>query len=354
MGAVKKGQARSLPKGIYLRGSIYWIRMTVDGQEVREPTQCTDLNGAIVYYLRRRAELIAGSSYLDLPGMVVPKRVTFEALADDYAREQEDAPGWRVKKYMLPLLRTLLAGKKVHLLTRTDFESVRRKIMADGTRKESSCNRYMALLSHVLHYGNDERKVPQHVLDALKKVGYFDESRFQRQVYLSVEQCKLLLEHCAELCGHLYPVLYIAIFTGLRRGDILKTRWSDVDFHDRVIRVAMRKTKKLLLVPLNDHLYNYLKELKKTAGSEYVIVYQGQPIGKCDKAFRTVRQAAGMPGLRLHDLRHTYATLLIKQGVSLYEVSKLLGHTSTRCTQRYAHIADDMLARAAARLDALF
>jgi integrase len=143
-------------------------------------------------------------------------------------------------------------------------------------------------------------------------------------------------------------ILKIALFTGLRRGEIFGLRWKDVDFHNGVIHLPVTKSGDKKEIPLNTQARAVLEAHPRT--SEYVFPGEdGKQRVTIQKALRRIRKAAGLPATfrPLHGLRHAYASRLVSAGVDLFTVSQLLTHGSTTVTKRYAHLAPGALRNAA-------
>lgn len=151
-------------------------------------------------------------------------------------------------------------------------------------------------------------------------------------------------------------LIRLALATGMRRGALFALKWEDVDFEKRFItlRGEAAKKGKTEKIPMAQLAYDILKQVEQ-GESEYV--FPGHDGGK-RKEFvriaRRVRDKAGLPKdfRPLHGLRHTFASLLASSGkVDLYTLQKLLSHGSPQMTQRYAHLADESLRRAASVAD---
>ncbi|HID00895.1 MAG TPA: site-specific integrase, partial [Piscirickettsiaceae bacterium] len=102
-------------------------------------------------------------------------------------------------------------------------------------------------------------------------------------------------------------------------------------------------------VPLSDGAIALLAQVPRIEGCEYVFANPdtGRPYTQIFYAWDTARKRAGLDDLRIHDLRHSFASFLVNSGRSLYEVQKILGHTQIKTTQRYAHLSQDSLVSAA-------
>ena len=175
----------------------------------------------------------------------------------------------------------------------------------------------------------------------------------QRNRYLLPAEEKRLLLQLDGPRAHLKPIVLLAIHTGMRRGEILKLRWAEVDFVRNLIYVTSTKSGKDRTVPLNDVARTVLTDLKKEAnGSASVFV--------CDKTgkapldiktgFARAREDSKIEGFRFHDLRHTFATRLADSGVDPFTIAELLGHADLRMTKRYTHATDQRRRSAVASL----
>ena len=136
----------------------------------------------------------------------------------------------------------------------------------------------------------------------------------------------------------------LLIFTGARKGEIETLKWADLDLECGYLRLSDSKTGQKA-IPLNACALEVLVSLPRFVGSPYVFPahrgdghYEGTP-----KVWRIVRAKAGLEDVRLHDLRHSFASIAVSGGASLPIIGTLLGHTNSATTQRYAHLHDDPL-----------
>lgn len=147
--------------------------------------------------------------------------------------------------------------------------------------------------------------------------------------------------------GWLREMVVFAVLTGLRRGELCNLRWQDVDLTTRVVRIrssATFKTKqaKQRVVALNSTAFLILQSRKHQSPSDYVFTLNGRKIRDdyTGRLFKRAVRAAKLSDQRLHfhSLRHTFASWLVQNGASLYQVQTLLGHSNPRITQMYAHL----------------
>jgi integrase len=149
------------------------------------------------------------------------------------------------------------------------------------------------------------------------------------------------------------PVCLLALFllaTGMRLNEALSTKWSDVDIGNRLLVISSErsKSKAARSVPLSDTAIGILEVLREMGDGVHVFVGKlGQPLKYVHKVWNRLRNEAGLPHLRMHDLRHQYASFLVNSGRTLYEVQQILGHSSPLVTQRYAHLSTKAMQEAA-------
>ena len=147
---------------------------------------------------------------------------------------------------------------------------------------------------------------------------------------------------------HVSHLMLMALYTGMRKGELLKLKWSDVDFERGFIFIRSPKGKKSVHIPMNESVMAILEDHPRI-GEHVFVNDNGNPLVEIRRRVGAIREAAGLPkGFRpLHGLRHVYASMLASSGkVDLYTLQKLLTHKSPMMTQRYAHLRDETLRQA--------
>ncbi len=147
-------------------------------------------------------------------------------------------------------------------------------------------------------------------------------------------------------------VLMFLVSCGARKTSALQAKWCEVDMENRVWRIpaSNSKSKKAAHVPLNDSAMYVLGQLDTKDKSEYLFLNKetGKPYTTISKVWYRLRKAAGLNDkVRIHDLRHTFASMLVSAGRSLYEVQQILGHSDPKVSMRYAHLSSKRLQDAA-------
>jgi integrase len=149
---------------------------------------------------------------------------------------------------------------------------------------------------------------------------------------------------------HLTPAVLVSMNTGLRRGELLKLRWSSIDFDGQLLTVEgpTSKTRQTRHVPLNAEAMSVLIRWREQSnGEQWVFEITTGP----KTAWTHIRTRAQITGFRWHDLRHHFASRLVQRGVPLNTVRDLLGHSSIAMTLRYAHLAPDQRREAVAKIN---
>jgi len=158
----------------------------------------------------------------------------------------------------------------------------------------------------------------------------------------------------------LKDIVVFAVLTGLRRGEILNLKWSDVDLQGKLIHIHTSSTFRTKqgrrrTVPLNDTATVLLSSKQGKSPSEYVFTLNDKKIYEnwVTHLFKSYVQKANLNDTRLHfhSLRHTFASWLVQDGASLYEVQKLLGHSSSKVTEVYSHLQPEHMHSTVNRID---
>jgi len=145
--------------------------------------------------------------------------------------------------------------------------------------------------------------------------------------------------------------------TGARKGEVLSARWDQFDLERGVWTMPAHTTKQKRIhhVPLSPPALGLLRGMRKSATGDFLFPgRKGEHLKDLKKLWARVTQAAGLEGVHIHDLRHTFASHLVSGGVPLASVGALLGHTQARTTERYAHVADAVLREATDRFGRIY
>ncbi len=185
---------------------------------------------------------------------------------------------------------------------------------------------------------------------------YKEESRERYLSESELHRLGKMLAQAEETWGtspHAIAAIRLLILTGCRSAEILTLRWSEVDFERRSLHLADSKTGKRTVV-LNEGALGILQSLERLPDNPHVIPGSkpGSHRATLQNVWIRIRKEAGIEDVRIHDLRHTFASCGVNTGHTLAVVGQLLGHRKILTTQRYAHLADDPVRRAAETIGA--
>lgn len=209
----------------------------------------------------------------------------------------------------------------------------------------TTINRELALLKTMLNKAVEWEKIDASPVN-WKRVKKFPENGRER--FLTPPEKIRLFEKAGAVSPYLKNFLVLAINTGMRKGEILGLRWRDIDWanQDIIIEQPRRKNKRALRMPINRVVVEVLNSMPRD--SEYVFYNPDtkKPVGDVRTAFETACENAGIKDLRIHDLRHTFATTHSAKGTDLPTISHLLGHSSTSMTEKYITRVSESMRRA--------
>ena len=181
----------------------------------------------------------------------------------------------------------------------------------------------------------------------------------QPETYLNDKQMRLLMLCCKESRNvNLLPIIQLLALTGARKREVLDLKWQDVktdQSHFLVPKAKNGMPRKVFLNASAIRVLEYLAETKKSKkGFVFPNPHTGISYSCIYHAWDIARKKTGFPNLRIHDLRHSFASALVNNGVGIYDVQHLLGHQSIKTTQRYAHLDDQKLKNSAEQVGLYF
>jgi integrase len=142
-----------------------------------------------------------------------------------------------------------------------------------------------------------------------------------------------------------YDLVVLLLDTGARYSEIANIEWSRIDLHGRAIHLWRPKVQNETTLFMTDRVYGVVIRRSGTRSGSYLFSNKkGGPRGYASVAIRKAIRRAGLKGCRIHTLRHTHASRLVQNGMSVYEVREILGHTDIKTTMRYAHLESRQVA----------
>ncbi|MBF0588897.1 MAG: tyrosine-type recombinase/integrase [Magnetococcales bacterium] len=268
----------------------------------------------------------------------------------------------RITRHILPLL----GKKRAHLVKRVDVQRFM-KAVADGKTAadiktkargraivkggKGTANRTLELLGGIFAFAIDREIMTTNPVHGVKKF-----PRGKRERFLTAEELGRLGDALqkAEAEGvNLFAIaaIRLLVLSGCRRGEILNLEWTHVDFDIGCLRLPDSKTG-AKIVQLGAAALEILAALPRIEDQPFVIPgsIHGKPLVGLPRIWRKIRDWADLTDVRIHDLRHAFASIVVQGGMGLPIVGALLGHSDTATTQRYAHLSADPLKLAADRI----
>jgi integrase len=229
---------------------------------------------------------------------------------------------------------------KLSEIVREDIQQFLSSLLAAGYRP-GSVNRFMALVKYIFSMAEKWEVIDKSPARGVSQVA--DNNRKER--FLTKEEIERLLAALKESKSPVVPdLIEFLLLTGARKSEAGNARWENVNLETGIWTVPVSKSGKPRYIPLSRAAVRVLAR-RKTNGSEYVFPNPrtGKPLQALHGTWDRIRIRAGIPDVRIHDIRHHVASLLVNSGRSLYEVQKLLGHADISTTQRYAHLSQGTL-----------
>jgi len=337
--------------GVFQKNGNWWIDFYHQGKRIRRKVGPSKKVAEMAL-----ADVQVKKAKNDFLGVCEPKKILFKDFAVDYleyskankALSSYDRDVTTVQGHLLPVWRDFQLSR----ITAKMIEEY--KLQRLEKVKPSTLNREMNTIKNLFSKATEWeylRESPAKLVKWIKtgKGSLRCLSREEAEAF--IEASKLSQNH------HFYPIVVVALYTGMRRGEILRLQWQDVDFKSGKIQVVSRdggytKNYESRSIPMNESLKEVLKKHPRRLDSPYVFCNEkGEPFKDVDTSFANALKKSAVPHFRFHDLRHTFASWLVMGGVDIRTVQELLGHKDLRMTMRYAHLAPDHMKRAVEVLD---
>ena len=334
---------------IYKRGQVYWCEFRLDNNHYQYSCKTKQ---------KEIAQEIASAIYADtirnrfnLP-VKNKSKILFSNFFKNYIDSLINSPRTVINKtveskHFLPFF----GNKEIINITPADIKSyqLQRKLEImnlpknAGKREQDitfkSINNELGTLSNFFNFCVEKGYADKNPAQRIKKL-----NTLSRIKTLSEDDIQKLINGATnKLTRNLITFL---ILTGSRKGEALNLKWDDVDLQNDVIAIKGTKTKYDRYIPISKPLKELLTAIEKNQDCQYVFNNSGAKIGNFRKSFMTACRNAGLKDLRIHDLRHVFASKMVMNGTSLYITGELLGHRTTQMTKKYSHLVPETLKKA--------
>lgn len=322
---------------VFKRGEKWCIGYSLNGRWVRKSIGTSK---KIAELAEKEIKLnIAKGEFL---GITEPKKILLEELCCEYlqySKANKTAQSYRRDQVSMKNLLASFNGKLITKITAHDLENYKNKrrdqVTAATVNRELSCIKHMYNKAVQWEYLKENR---------LRSVMKFREPP-RRMRYLAKEEITRLLDCCAE---HVRPIVVMALNTGMRKGEILKLKWQDIDLKNRIIIVRNSKNHESRTLPINEMLYGELRFLGQRLPVRYVFSHpNGKPYYDIKDGFSAALKRAGIADFRFHDLRHTYGVYLAMNGTPLLVIQRLMGHKTISVTVDYCKFSNELMMKEA-------
>lgn len=280
------------------------------------------------------------------------ERITIKAAIEDFCESKKGTPNHASLISFSRVVLKLVPGQKYFdELTSHDLERFKRDRMNQGASPQTikhglNLIRGTWKLARKLGYQTNELDFPVLKMpkSPLRFLSYEEERRLlvcldpmrEGSGFLPYDERP---EEVKRNLQDVYDLVVILLDTGARYGEIAKIEWSRIDLKTREIRLWRPKVQNESIIYMTDRVYDILLRRSQNNPGRYLFQNRsGGPRGYVGASIRKAIKRAGLVGCRIHTLRHTHASRLIQNGMSLYEVREVLGHTDIKTTMRYAHL----------------
>lgn len=327
------------------KGSIWYLDYGVDGHRVRKRIG--------------RSKRLAQLAIADIEVKIERREIGFAAkdkrLSDfireylAYAKGNKAQKSYERDVLTLRHFKEFLKGDRLASVTPSQLETYKARRREQGA-KPATLNRELNTIKAMFNKAAAWGVLSKNPAQSVKKL-----REPKRQVrFLSKEEVRSLLKAAN---SRLSPMIEAFLHLGLRRDELVHLSWADLDFKRQLVAVQAKdgwhpKDYEVRHIPMSDRLIELLEAVPR-GKSPYVFHTRsgGSHHGNVlSRDFRKLTRSCGLKGVSIHTLRHTFASHLIMSGADLYTVQKLLGHSSIKTTEIYAHLAPDFLRATIKRL----
>jgi len=333
---------------------VYYIFYRRNGTQIEEKAGCqyaddmTEAKAAGIRADRMRGRELSNNekrASKKAEAEAAEGRYTLSRLWKEYSSQRPDTAAAKVDGYRFKLyLEAKFGGKEPHELHQLDVDRLRINLLKK--KSPQTVKHVLGLIKRLSNFG-----VKKQLCEGVNFKIEMPRVDNLRTEDLNPDQLKNLLKAMDESTDtEAADFMRLALFTGMRRGELMKLRWKDIDFTRGFIHITHDpKCGKSQMIPLNEQARAVLDNHPKLAEHVFIRANKEPFTNVINKRVREIRKTAGLPSSfrPLHGLRHAYASMLASSGqVDLYTLQKLLTHKSPIMTQRYAHLRDESLRKA--------
>lgn len=278
-----------------------------------------------------------------------PHAVRFDTFVSDYYLPQIRLRkrSWRVdERIARKHLSSAFGDRRLADIKRHEVEDWLHQLSMSGLAP-ATCNRILAVFKAICSLAELRGLLPAGQSPCAGVASF--KIHTVRERYLTLEEARRVMGELEQSGRPEALVLRLLLLTGARKSEILKARWKDIRLDQRLLTTPLSKSGRPRHIQLSDAAIQVIRAIPRQPGSPWLFPGHapGKPLSDIYLFWKGLRRGLGLAEVRIHDLRHTFASFLVNTGHSLYEVQKLLGHSDPRVTMRYAHLGQASLLAAA-------
>lgn len=316
------------------RNKVWHYDINLRGKRYRGSTNTTAKESAAQITANIYSQILSTDNGIQKPNVLINE---FIELHMRHKEKNLDERYGKAKKQLLLRFEEYLKSKNIEYLQDIDLavlEDYKAKLLS--VRKPKTAKNIITtiatMLNHAVKLEYLERNPCQNI-DPIRGITK------NKKRFLSLEEIEKVRKITRGTT--LEMLVTTALYTGMRRAELMNLRYEDIDLEKKVIYVKQRndfttKSKKERVIPLNSTLLNIYRNCTKKGGKCFTI-----SIHWATEYFTSLMVKLSMPDVGLHTLRHTFATHLAISGVPLFHIAQWLGHSTTHITELYAHLCPD-------------
>ena len=334
----------------------YFIRTTVNGKRISKKigdAKVMDIEAARIKAIKiKRAieeqkDIVLGKSTKDKKASIITIGEFYEQYYLPYIKKHIKSYETNIsvfKNHILPLFTNIPMDE----ISKASIMKLHSDMVVKKKLALATANKVLIFLSNAFNVAK-ELEIDGIDVNPASGIKEFKLNNAKER-YLTKDETKKLLEaiNSTEQNIHLKYIVPMLILTGARRGEVLKAKHEDFNLSQMTWTIPTTKNGKKRILPITPQLLELYKSIPKD-DTPYLFTspITNKPYVTIYNSWNTARIKAGLKDVRIHDLRHSYASALVNGGRSLYEVQTLLGHSTPTMTQRYAHLSNESLMSAA-------
>lgn len=321
--------------GLYKRNGIWWMSFTHDGKQVRRSTETEDRKLAQRIFENLKGKIAEGKWFEKLPGEDYTFTELMKKYLEEYSEVNKRPSSIRREKFIINNLNGYFGNYYLTEITSSrisQYKVLRRK---QGVSSRT-VNHELAIMSHAFNVAiKDWEWIKENPVRNVSR----EKVRNTMERWLTFEEQEKLIKVSPQW---LQDIILFAVNTGFRQSEILDLKWQQIDFSRKTITIFEQKNQEVDTLPLNENASAVLYKRKKVATdqTEYVFpntIDERKGNRELITAFHKALKKAEIKNFRFHDLRHTFATRLVRNGVDLYTVQKLGRWKTISMVTRYGH-----------------